>query len=152
MDVKNVLIAAGVLYLVLPKAAAAAANRVAWDFDKVRIPGDIHLAQGGFDLRLRITNNLPTDISFETYKGEISQFGKLLGTIDTKKSISLPSGQPVIVESFVRVKGLDLLKALAAGSSALLEPVVIDSYVGFNVAGEIIELPVSNSITLFYVS
>lgn len=150
MDIKNAIIGAGLLYLLLPKAAAAAANQVEWEFDKVRIPGDIHLAKGGFDMRLNITNKLPFDISFQDYKGDISQNGNLLATIDSADDVSLPSGKPVTVSAFAKVKGLDLITNILGGK--LLSPVEIDSYAYFEVAGEVLTIPVFNSISLFYVA
>jgi LEA14-like dessication related protein len=148
MNWKNVILFGLGAYWLLGKAGSAAFNKVAWTFEKVRLR-DIKLGKGGFNLRLRIKNNLPTAIKLSSYQGEIYQAGALLATIENVSPINLPTNEEVVVTAFARVKGFDLLKALIAGTR--LEPVDIDSYAGIDIGAGEVTIPIKNRFSLFYV-
>jgi hypothetical protein len=148
MNWKNAILLGLGAYWLLGKAGTAAYNKVAWSFDKVRLR-DIKLARGGFNLRLRVQNNLPTAIKLASYQGEIFQNGTLLATIENVTPINLPSGQEVVITAFAKVKGVDLLKSLINGNQ--LAPVMIDSYAGIDVGAGEVTIPIKNTFYLFYV-
>ncbi len=149
MNLKNAALIGLAAYWLLGKAGSAAYSRIKWSFEKVRIFKDVKLLKGGFNLRLRIINQLPTDISLAGYQGEILQNGSLVATIQNVSPINLPSGQEVVITAFAKVKSVGILQAIAKGE--LLAPVEIDSYAKFKLLEEEFELPVTNTITLFHV-
>lgn len=129
-------------YWLLSKFGGAAYEQIQWEIQPVRLK-DLHPFQGTFDLRIKLKNNLPADITLKQYTGEVKVNNNLIATIDSQENIVLPKGQEIIVAAAAKVKAAGFFQNLVSLKD---QPIEVVSYLKTSV----VDIPISNKIYLFY--
>lgn len=148
MSALQIILGAAALYA-LYNSGLKKLEDITWSLQKVRL-SDVRVFQGGYDMRVNVSNNANFSIKLLGYAGTVSRNGEVIGEINSTGAIELPANSKTTIQAFVKLRpgALNQLQDILDGGGLLNAPITVDSYLKTT----LIDIPIRSTFEFLKVS